>query len=478
MNDLTVDVAIIGAGTAGIEAYKTVKSQGLKPLLIDKGPVGTTAIRTGCVPTQILLELSKNINKVEIPSTFTHYGKTPEARITKDNLMQNLRSQKRGFVEDFVKKMYTVPEEERLLGEAYFIDAHTLGIKNKDIVIKASNIIVATGSTPYVPSEYSAIKKRLLTTDNFFELDQLPSSVAIVGSGNVGLELGQILCNLGVRVAIFGHQDLWNFTDQKVATEAYEALRNKLYLIMNSSITDFEQNEDDLTLYYLDESVHECLLNVDYLLCATGRIPNLGNLNILDAGIEIGSNGLPLVNSRTMQSNVPHIFFAGDACEFQGTLQKATIQGRLAGLNATKQSNGGGLELNTQPTVQICFTNPQFGMVGRTFNEIVEQARQGEKYIVGEGVVRNNLKAQIENNRYGLIHTYFSQQTGTLLGAEVCCPDAAALCQFLASAIASEKTLNELVDTTFYHPSIFEVLSESFADAEHKYRLLVKQNIK
>ena len=478
MHELTVDVAIIGAGTAGLEAYKVAKEQGLKPVLIDKGPIGTTSIRTGCIPTQILHELSININKVETPASITRYGKSPEARVSRKNLMQLLRSQKRSFIEDFVKNIYTIPETERLQGEAHFIDAYHLAVNDNEHLVTAASFIIATGSTPYVPSEYSAIKDRLLTTDNIFDLAELPKSMAIVGSGSVGLEIGQIMTSLGVRTPIFGRKALWNFTDQKVASEAYEALRSRIFLTMNSSITDFEQTDEGLSLYYLDESVHECLLNVDYLFCATGRIPNLATLNMTAAGIEIGSDGMPIVNRRTMQSNVEHIFFAGDACEFQGTLQKAVRQGRVAGINASRRASGLGLELNEQPPMQVIFTNPQFAMVGRTYAEVNAQARNGEKYIVGEGLVCNNLKAQIENNRSGLIHTYFSHQTGALLGAEICCPDAAAICQFLASAIASGKTLKDLVDMSFYHPPSFEVLSESIADAAHKYRLLVKQQVK
>ncbi len=230
--------------------------------------------------------------------------------------------------------------------------------------------------------------------------------MAILGSGSVALELGQIFTDMGVKIAIFGKDSLWNFTDQKVAAEAYEALRSKTYISINSELTDYEINSDYISLYYLNESIHECLLNVEYLFCATGRIPNIHDLAIENSGIAIDDRGMLKFNPVNMQTNVPHIFIAGDACDVKGTLQNAITQGSIVGKNVSNFLSGDWLENIKQPTQQIIFTTPQLAIVGKSLFEINEDAQKGYKYIIGEGGLKNNKSAQIQNLKYGLVHVY------------------------------------------------------------------------
>lgn len=469
MLHIKTDMAIIGAGTAGMNAYSSAKEQGLKPLLIEKGPLGTTSIRSGCVPTQILREISLTRNSVQ-PNSITLYGKAADKKIENNEILNVLREKRTAIFENFIKQFYTIPDDEKIIGNAIFKDSHTLYIAECDTEIYAKTIVIATGSEPYVPANLQRLGSRVLTTNELFELPELPKNVAVFGTGSIGLELGQTLSILGVKTIIFGHKDFWHLTDQKVASEAYNALKEKTFIIMDSQITSIEAENDSIKIYYLDETTHECFLNVDYILCTTGRIPKLNDLNINCTGITFDATGLPCANPKTMQTNIPHIFIAGDISANKGNLQNAISQGKLAGLNAARYPNPPIAKY--MPRQEIIFTNPQMAIVGLNYNEINEQARLGQKYIIGEGVVKNNTMAQIVNHNYGLVHTYFAEDTAIFIGAEICTPDAEYLAQFLNCALINKMTLQDLSNLTFYHPSIFEVLSESFADAKKKFKLI------
>ncbi len=469
MQEIITDVAIIGAGTAGIEANHAAKEAGAKTLLIDQSPIGPTNIKTGTVPMQILRELSFSKNHIA-PSSLTLYGKTPEIKIDNKEILSIVRKKKTTFIEEFIKTIYAIPENERMIGKAFFINNTTLGIESSDIQIKAKSIIIATGSQPYVPYGLKRLGSKILTTNEFFDLPELPKSVAIFGSGSVGLELGQILSQLNIKTIIFGLDSFWRFTDQKVAQEALTALKQKAYIIMNSRITEMNENENgDITIYYLDDTNYECILNVQYVICATGRIPKLDDLQLHTTGIIHNALGAPFVNPLTMQTNIKNIFVAGDVSTDHGTLQTAIFQGKVAGENAARYPEPP-LE-KTSFRQEIIYTSPEMAIVGESYSELTEKAKKGRRFIVGEATCNNNLLAKLKEEKYGIIHTYFAEDNGEFLGAEMCIPDAQYICQFLNCALINKMSITELLNSTFYHPSFFEVLQESVKDAERKFNL-------
>ncbi|MGN1393052.1 MAG: FAD-dependent oxidoreductase [Succinivibrionaceae bacterium] len=473
MQNITTDVAIIGAGTAGISAYYASKENGAKTLLIEKGPIGTTNIRKGGIPTQILRHLANsNLSSQNTQSTFTLYGKSAEHKVEFKDILNYVRNQKRCFIENFIKDMYTIPEDDRIIGEAIFKDNHTLYIQECDTEITAKSIIIATGSIPYIPTNLKLLGDKVISSDQLFELSELPKSLAIFGTGSIGLELGQTLTKLGVKTAVFGQKTFWHFTDQKVANEALEALREKAFIVMDSQITDMSATDNGINIYYLDESYHECYISVDNILCTYGRIPNLSKLKLHTAGIINDKNGIPYVNNTTMQTNVPNIFLAGDTSSTNGNLQKAISQGKIAGKNAALYPN---IENNNDITnLEIIFTDPEMAIVGMNLNSVNEDAHLGNKYIIGEAKTKNNTIAQLKNIKYGLVHVYFGVESKVLLGAELCVPNAQSLAQFIHCAILNKMTLDDLVNFTFYHPSVYELLGEACRDAQKKFKLLYK----
>ena len=176
-----VDVAIIGAGHAGLNALKEVRRAGCSWVLIDGGPLRTTCARVGCMPSKAVIELAQH---------FAPEMRTPDKGKCADvpGLLERVRDLRDTFV-DLVLANSTdnmVEGQELLRGRARFIEPDLLEVNGEPI--RASQIIVATGSRSVVPEKWRNLGDRLLTSDSLFDLEHLPGSVAVVGLGAVGLE--------------------------------------------------------------------------------------------------------------------------------------------------------------------------------------------------------------------------------------------------------------------------------------------------
>ena len=472
MRHISVDTVIIGAGTAGMQAYKTAVENNADTIIIEQGPLGPTSITSGCVPSQLLHEMGRQFSSNSTPMlTMTLYGKSADKQLERSEILNSVRNEKRAFLDQYIKEFYTIPEDCRIMGKAFFIDPYTVAIEGTDTTISARSFVIATGSKPYVPAEFQRIGNRVITSSDLFELKELPQSIAIFGTGSIGLELGEYLTRLNVKTVIFGKGDIGHLTDPKVAASALNAIKERVFIVPYGRFTTMEQTDDSVVIYYLDETDHECYLKVDYVLCATGRIPNLDELQLETAGIQLNSLNQAYCDEETLQTSVPHIFIAGDTTSStRSNLQKALYQGKIAGANAATYPRL--YQTCNMPHQDITFTDPEITVTGLSFEEVKQRARTGRKFILGESSTADNTTSVIKGYRHGLVHVYFDRETQLLLGAEICAPYAQQMSQFIYGALYNRQTLDDLIGYNFYHPSAFEMLTEAFEDAKKSFKLL------
>ena len=136
------------------------------------------------------------------------------------------------------------------------------------------------------------------------------------------------MTRLNVKTVIFGKGEIGHLTDPKVAASALNAIKERVFIVPYGRFTTMEQTNDSVVIYYLDETDHECYLKVDYVLCATGRIPNLDELQLETAGIQLNSLNQAYCDEETLQTSVPHIFTAGDMHRGQSLVVHAIAEGR------------------------------------------------------------------------------------------------------------------------------------------------------
>ena len=195
MKERKVDVAIIGSGSAGLYALGKVRPSGKSFVLINGGELGTTCARVGCMPSKAVIQVAEDFHRRNV---FNRYGIEghEDMNLTIPEAMEYVRDLRDIFVERVLSNSTDkLPEENFIEGYARFIDTDLLEIDNGEL-IRAENIIIATGSRPLIPRTWESFRDRIITTDEFFELEDLPKSIAVVGLGVIGLEIGQSLRRL------------------------------------------------------------------------------------------------------------------------------------------------------------------------------------------------------------------------------------------------------------------------------------------
>ena len=190
MKFLTVDVAVIGAGTAGLAAYRAARARGARAVIIESGPHGTTCARVGCMPSKLLIAAAEAAHAIdEAPGFGVHVDGAK--RVDGREVMDRVKRERDRFVGFVLEGVERIPAGDRVAGKARFVDRNTLDVEGHTR-IAARAIVIATGSRPAVPAMLEGAGDRLVVNDDVFSWDTLPRSVAVFGPGVIGLELGPV----------------------------------------------------------------------------------------------------------------------------------------------------------------------------------------------------------------------------------------------------------------------------------------------
>ncbi len=452
-SNLTCNTVIIGAGSAGLAAYEAAGEKG-RCILVESGPLGTTARRTGDTPMTLLMEAGRSVH--EIVNAKKHgINIQGEFLVDSSEVMNALRSVRARATSEVLSLMYRIPEDQRVMGRASFIDDHHLKV-GEDVEIEFKTAVIATGTTAQVPYELQSLQG-ILTTDSIFELERLPKAVAVIGSGSTGLQLGQALCHLGVKVAVFGLGKMWHYSDDAVISAASELLQDSFSLILNATITSIEGVKGGrLGIYYLDERRFENYLEVDNVISTSIRPPRTRGLNLKNIGISCDSRGFIKVDKKTLQTTVPHIFAAGDV--ISGTYH-STVNAKLTGLAAGTNAMTFPVVKNIykDPKIAVLFTDPGLAVVGLCLDEMKRRASLGSPFVCSEVRLEGG-RFRILRKEGGIIRLYTDCASHQVMGAELCCTGAEHLAHFLRLCILKGLTVEEIAKVPCYQPCLEEAV--------------------
>jgi dihydrolipoamide dehydrogenase len=298
-----------------------------------------------------------------------------------------------------------------------------------------------------------------MTTDSFFEQEDLPKSVAVIGLGVIGLELGQSLNRLGIQVTGFDlAPTIGGATDPEVSSMALEIMRNAFDIHLGQPVEITEAGEQ------LRVSAGDASVLVDTVLCAMGRTPNVEGLALENAGIELDARGIPVFDRNTMQCGDSHIFLAGDVNGERPILHEAGDEGKIAGQNAIADQV---IAYRRKIPLAINFCDPNICLVGARYVELdLATTAIGEVKLAPVG------RAMIMGQNRGVIRLYAEKSSGRILGAEMITPRGENLAHLLNWAISQDLTAGDLVRMPFYHPVIEEALQAAlnnlYAQVESK----------
>jgi len=464
MEERTTDVLIIGAGSAGLNARREAERSGASWLLVESGPYGTTCARVGCMPSKLLIAAADATHEARHAARFgVHSG---EVRVDGREVMARVRSERDRFVGFVVRATEAHPAEQRLRGHATFLDPNTVQVGDHTVV-RAKAVVVATGSAPWVPPGYEAVADRILKNDDVFDWDDLPESVAVVGTGIIGMELGQALHRLGVRVGFFNVIDQVSpFSDPVMQQEARDLFAQELNL--NLAVTDLKaepHGETGVRLTWRDADGVDYEATYQHLLMTTGRRPRVEGLGLDKLGVPLGRFGLPSIDEYTGQAENLPVFFAGDVTGERPLLHEASDEGRIAGANAATFPEV--VSHSRRTPLAIAFTDPQMAVVGLSW-----QASPKACTSVGEVSYDDQGRARVMGKNQGRVRIYADRRTRKITGAEMMGPRVEHTAHLLAWAIADGLSVEDALGRPFYHPVVEEGIRTALRDLAESLRVM------
>ncbi|RKT43842.1 dihydrolipoamide dehydrogenase [Thiocapsa rosea] len=457
VKERNVDVAIIGSGTAGLNAMGQVRRAGKSFVLINGGEPGTTCARVGCMPSKAMIQIAEDYHRRTHLGKFGidgHQGMTldiPEA-------LEHVQDLRDTFVDRVLGNSTDDMSEDLFLQDyARFVEPTLIEVAGQRIRAKA--VVIATGSRPLVPEPWKAFGDRVITTDEIFELEDLPATMAVIGLGTIGLEIGQSLARMGVEITGFDAVDhIAGAQDPEVNQSAIELL-GKEFPIHLGAPAEIAEEGDRLRVTAGEQSVL-----VDKVLCSIGRVPNVERLGLEHLGVPLDPRGIPSFDPHSMQVGDLPVFIAGDVSGYRPILHEAGDEGKIAGYNAARIDTAAASErFRRKVPLFINFCDPNIFAVGMRWN-----ALDPETTAVGQIKLAPVGRALIMGKNKGVIRVYGDKATGRILGSEMIGPKGENLAHLLCWAIAQGLTAGDLLRMPFYHPVIEEALQAALYDLYSK----------
>lgn len=460
MKTLHTDIAVVGAGTAGLAAYRAARAAGKRAVIIEGGLYGTTCARVGCMPSKLLIAAAEAAHAAQHTSPFGVHVDGP-VRIDGREVMARVKRERDRFVGFVVEGVESLPAEDKLHGYARFVSDTVLRI-DEHTEVHAERVVIATGSRPSIPAPFLELGDRLVVNDDVFSWDDLPQRVAVFGPGVIGLELGQALARLGVEVRVFGVSgSLGGITDPAVRQSARKVFQGEFYLDPDARVLETRRVGDEVEVRYIALDNTERTERFDYALVATGRRANVDKLGLENTSLKLDGRGVPVYDRMTMQAGSSAIFIAGDANADAPLLHEAADEGRIAGDNAARYpdvQNG----LRRAP-LGVVFSDPQIALIGTPHARLTAGS-----FVTGAVDFSDQGRSRVMLKNRGMLHVYADVATGQFLGAEMVGPSAEHIGHLLAWAVQQELTIAQMLEMPFYHPVVEEGLRTALRDAAAK----------
>lgn len=456
-----LNVAIIGAGTAGLTARRAAKKAGASAVcMFDSGPLGTTCARVGCMPSKLLIAAAESAHHSRHGSVFG--VDVPEVNVDGKRVMERVQKERDRFT-GFVKKSISNSEAngEFIPGHVHITGKNSFTSTVDGIVSEFTfdSLILASGTTPFVPPPYDCKWERVVTSDQIFELETLPESLLVVGTGVIALELGQAMSRLGVDTDIIGIDENVAFLrDPKVASVAREVLTDELDLHFSARAESAKEVENGVEVTITKKDGTSYVKTFEYVLVAAGRRSQLPKLGLEKMGIELDRRGYVEVNPLTMQVADFPVFIAGDANGLHPLLHEAADDGYTAGTNAATYP-----EVESFPRrapLGVVFTDPQIAIVGAAFQSLDQCGA-----VIGSIDYSAQGRSRVMDKNKGWVNVYAELGSGKLLGAEMFGPSVEHTAHLLAWCVQQELTVAQILKMPFYHPVVEEGIRTALRDA-------------
>ena len=452
-------VIIIGAGPGGYETALLAAKRGVEVVLIESGHVGGTCLNEGCIPTKAFCKNAEVLDGLREAEAFgvtgLSYGFDFKAVAARKNAVVE---QLRGGVEGLLgHKLITL-----VRGKASFKDAHTVTVDGQDYV--GDYIIIATGSLSASLPIPGADLPGILTSREILDLEEVPQRLCVIGGGVIGLEFASVFRSFGSEVTVLEYfKEILPRFDSDLSKRLKQSLGKRgIEINTQAQVTAIEESDGVYKVSFTRKGKEE-VVEADKVLMAVGRKANVGSLNLADIGLEFTPRGI-VVDEKTMQTNIPHIYAVGDINGKMMLAHAATFQGIVALDHIMGVENG--IDLSVMPAA--VFTSPEAASVGMTEEDCKEA---GIPIKALKSFFRANGKAVTMGETDGFCKVIVAAEPkegaespyepGRILGCHLYGPHASDIVQEACALISRKATLKEFEDIIHTHPTLTEVLQSA-----------------
>jgi pyruvate/2-oxoglutarate dehydrogenase complex dihydrolipoamide dehydrogenase (E3) component len=446
------DICVIGAGSAGLVAATTANQLGAKTVLVEKNKIGGECLHSGCVPSKTFLHsaniyyYAKNSTIFGLPS-----WKIEEPDLTK--IMEHVKSVIESIYQHENKEVFEDIGIDVFIGKSEFISNRKLKINNKEIFSKF--FIICTGSSPRIPYIEGLENVAYYTNENFWYMEKIPKKTLIVGAGPIGIELGQALSRIGSEVHIAMRSNkILKKEDRKISEEMKKILHDEnIKFLRNTSITKFSKKEKQIIIVEYEQNGEKKQIEIEALVIATGRKPNISELKLDRAGVESNNKGIIVDNQ--MKTSADNIYACGDVIGKYLFTHAASRYAEIAVNNILRQEK---IKIDKIVMPWVIFTDPEIAHVGLTEQEA--RTKYEDIKILSANATLDRF--QTENKIKGFIKIILDNRE-KIIGGHILAAHAGEYIQNLTLAIQNGISVKEFAETIFPYPTFSEIIKMAFA---------------
>ena len=445
-NKLNYEICIIGAGSGGLSTASIAAQLGIKVALIEANKMGGDCLNYGCIPSKTLLAIAKHYYQAQ---NSKQYGFVAHVEpIVIKNVMQKVKEVINAIAPHDSIERFTGLGVDVFHGTASFIDANTVSVNNT--IIQAKRFVIATGSSPVVPSIPGLDTVNFLTNETIFDLRDTPTSLAIIGGGPIGCEMASAFAMLGIKVTLLSHNKIL----PKDEADLVDILRVSMQqqgcsIIENTEIFSIEKLLDQQIKINFGTSDQQNFVVASHLLIATGRTPNVTSLNLAKAGIDYTKKGIT-VDNRLRTAN-KKIFAIGDVA---GSFLFTHIASYHAGIVIKNIVFKIPSRINYSAVPWVTYTNPELSHVGMSYKDAIGKYKNNVK--ITQFDYSESDRAQTERSVSGKIKL-ITLAKGQVLGVSIIGVNAGELIFPWIDLVKNKTSIRDMTKNIIPYPTLSEL---------------------
>jgi dihydrolipoamide dehydrogenase len=450
---IETDTLVIGAGPGGYVAAIRAAQLGQKVTVVEKGTVGGVCLNVGCIPSKALISAGHRFHDAQHSEVMGITAENVKLDFTKvQEWKGSIVNKLTGGVSGLLKGNGV----EVVSGEAYFVDANSVRVMTETSAqtYTFKNAIIATGSSPI---EIPAFKytKRVINSTGALALEEVPSSLVVIGGGVIGLELGGAYANMGTKLTILeGADDILSGGYEKAMTQLVKKnLKNKGVEIVTKALAKgVEETETGVVVTY-EVKGEEKKVEADYVLVTVGRRPNTAEMGLEQAGVQLTERGLIEIDKQC-RTSVPNIYAIGDIVAGPQLAHKASYEGKIA----AEAIAGHPSEIDYLGIPAVVFSEPELATVGYDEKGAKEA---GIDAVASKFPFAANGRALSLDATDGFVKLVTRKEDGLVIGAQIAGPSASDMIAELGLAIEAGMTAEDIAMTIHAHPTLGEITMEA-----------------